>query len=101
VQWQDGEAIPLNARVVQVETAKERVKAQGVVGGIYPTANLSSSAAFYVMPLLCLDPEFGVPMLGIKFLIARSPDPEIYFPAGTEVVLELTRSADFPTPGVP
>jgi LssY C-terminus len=101
VQQRDGTAIPVEARVFRVETAKERVNAHGVIGGIYPTANLSSSAAFYVLPLLCVDPEFGVPMLGIKFLIARSPDPEIYFPAGTEVILELTRSADFPTPGVP
>jgi hypothetical protein len=96
VQWQHGTAIPFDARVIQVETAKERVSARGVVGGIYPTANLSSSAAFYVLPLLCVDPEFGVPMLGIKFLIARSPDPEIYFPAGTEIILQLTAEADIP-----
>jgi LssY C-terminus len=37
-------------------------------------------------------------MLGIKFLIARSPDPEIYFPAGTELILQLTAEADIPAP---
>lgn len=101
VKLPNGTAIPVQARVAQVETAKERVNAQGVIGGIYPTANVSSSAAFYVLPLLCLDPEFGVPLLGVKFLIARSPDPEIYFPAGTELILQLTAEADIPYPGGP
>jgi hypothetical protein len=101
VQLPDGTSIPVQARVVQVETAKERVNDQGVVGGIYPTANLSATAAFYVLPLLYLDPEFGVPLLGIKSLIARSPDHEIYFPAGTEVILQLTAEADVRTAGVP
>jgi hypothetical protein len=99
VQLPDGAALPIDARVAQVETAKERVNAEGVIGGIYPTANVSSSAAFYVLPLLCVDPQFGVPMLGVKFLIARSPDPEIYFPAGTEVILQLIAEADIPYTG--
>jgi LssY C-terminus len=100
VRSPDGAAIPVQARVLQVETAKERVDPQGVIRGIYPTANLSSTAAFYVLPLMYLDPEFGVPVLGIKSLIARSPDPEIYFPAGTELILKLTAEADIPNPGV-
>lgn len=101
VQLPNGTAIPVDARVAQVETAKERVNAQGVIGGIYPTANVSSSAAFYVLPLLCIDPEFGIPILGVKFLIARSPDPEIYFPAGTEMLLQLTADANIPDAGAP
>jgi len=101
VQLPHEAAIPVETRVVQVETAKERVNAQGMIGGIYPTANLSSGAAFYVIPLLCVDPALGAPMLGIKYLIARSPDPEIYFPAGTEIILELTANADIPGPVAP
>ncbi|MFL6351083.1 MAG: LssY C-terminal domain-containing protein [Bryobacteraceae bacterium] len=99
VHLPDGTRIAVQAHVVQVETAKERVNDQGVVGGIYPTANLSSTAAFYVLPLLYLDPEFGVPLLGIKSLIARSPDPEIYFPPGTEMILQLTAAAHVNSPG--
>jgi LssY C-terminus len=97
----EGAAVPVHARVVEVETAKERVNPQGVIGGIYPTANLSSTIDFYVLPLLYLDPGFGAPMLGIKFLIARSPDPEIYFAAGTELILEFTADVNIPNPGAP
>lgn len=101
VQLPDGAAIPIEARAVRVETAKERVNPRGMIGGIYPTANISSTVGFYMLPLLCADPEFGVPVLGIKFLVARSPDPEIYFPAGTEMVLQLAADAYISHPGVP
>lgn len=92
----DGDAVPLEARVTQVETAKERVNAQGIVSGIYPTVNLSAGVAYYALPLLCIEPHFGLPFLGIKVVIARSPDPEIYFPAGTEMIVQLTRKAAIP-----
>jgi LssY C-terminus len=101
VQLPNGEAIPITARVIQVETAKERVNAQGIISGIYPTANVSSSVAFYALPLLWIDPEVGVPVFAIKCVIARSPDPEIYFPPGTEVFLRLSANADIPTSGTP
>lgn len=96
LRFADGTSVPIRAEVAQVETAKERVDQEGVVGGIYPTANLSSSLASYVIPLLWIDPNFGWPFLGIKVVIARSPDPEIYFPAGTELLLRLLADASLP-----
>lgn len=95
VRLADGRAFPVRTRVVDVETAKERVNGSGVIGGIYPTANLSSGAAFFVSALVA-DPALAAPVLAIKFLIARSPDPEIYFPAGTELVLRITNDAELP-----
>lgn len=92
----DGSTAPIDATVMQVETAKERVSPEGVVRGIYPTANVSSSLASYLFPLAWVAPHFGVPFLGIKVVIARSPDPEIYFPAGTEFVLRLNEPASLP-----
>lgn len=101
LQLPDGTVVPIQAVVKQVETAKERVDAGGVVRGIYPTANLSSSLASYVIPLLWVDPHFGLPFLGIKVVIARSPDPEIYFPAATEFVLRTTAEANVPASKTP
>ena len=100
VQESGGAAVQLQARVREVETAKERVNTQGMISGIYPTANLSSGLAFYALPLMCTRPGVGAVMLGIKTIIARSPDPEIYFPAGTEMILELTSAADIPRSSV-
>ncbi len=90
----NGKAIPVETQLVEVETAKERVNSDGSVGGIYPTANLSSTVSFYIVPALYLAPAAAVPVLGVKFLIARSPDPEIYFPPGTEMILRLTSAAE-------
>lgn len=100
LQLPDGTSLSFDARVADVETAKERVNTQGMVGGIYPTANLSSSVALYTLRMLCVHPDFGIPMLGIKLLIARSPDSEIYFPAGTEMILQLAATVDVPTAGI-
>ncbi len=96
-----GAAVPMEARVTQVETARERVDSQGMISGIYPTMNLSSGAVSYVLPLLCIEPHFGLPFLGVKVMIARSPDPEIFFPAGTEMLLRLTREAALPNVAIP
>lgn len=96
IQLPTGPTVPIETRVVRVETAKERVGADGMIGGISPTSSLSSSVAFYTLPLLCMDPAMGAPIWGVKLLIARSPDPEIYFPAGTELVLRLTTESDIP-----
>ena len=97
VRLPDGRVFPVKTQVRQVETARERVSESGVIGGIYPTASLSSGASFFVSALIS-EPAIAVPMLAVKFLIARSPDGEIYFPAGTELILETT--SDVATPNL-
>ena len=101
LHWPDGKTSSINAQMVEVETGKEHVNASGTILGMRPTASLSSSVAFYALPILCMDPALAAPVLGIKFLIARSPDPEIYFPAGTEVVVKFTAPAQIAPSGAP
>lgn len=91
-----GEVISIKTSLAEVETAKERVSDDGVVHGISPTANLSSSLASYAWPLLYAAPVAGMPVMAVKFLIARSPDSEILFPAGTEVILRVTETVSVP-----
>ena len=95
VRMPDGRAVPVKTVVREVETARERVSESGVIGGIYPTASLSSGASFFVSALIA-EPAVAVPLLAVKFLIARSPDGEIYFPAGTELILETTQNVTLP-----
>jgi LssY C-terminus len=98
LQLPSGEAIPVNTKLVEVETAKENVDGLGTVHGIHPVASLSSSVSFYAVPLLLVDPAIGAPVLAMKTLVAPSPDPEIYFPAGTELILRLTTAVEVPAP---
>ena len=93
-----GAAIPVHTQLVEVETAKEHVDDLGTVHGIHPIASLSSSLSFYVVPLLLVDPTIGAPVWCIKSLIAPSPNPEIRFPTGTELILRLTTSVTVPAP---
>lgn len=87
--------LPVVARVLEVETAKERVNDKGVIGGIHPAVNLSSGFSIFISSLL-MEPGIAVPVLGVKFLIARSPDPEIYFPPGTELIVQIVRGIPLP-----
>ena len=99
LRWPDGEISPIDAQVVEVENGKEQVSANGVIRGIHPTASLSSSFTFYGLPILCMEPHIALSALSVKFVIARSPDPEIYFPAGTEFFVKLTAPANIEPSG--
>ncbi len=97
LQFLNGEAIPVQTEVLEVETAKERVDIDGTVRGIHPAVSLSSSLAIFTVPLLFAVPTVGVPVWGIKCMIAPSASPEIYFPSGTELILRLTAPVEVPS----
>ena len=90
LQFLNGEATPIETELLEVETAKERVDIDGTVRGIHPAVSLSSSLALFTVPLLFAVPTVGVPVWGIKSMIAPSASPEIYFPPGTGLILRLT-----------
>ena len=92
----DGTGIPLSARLVEIDTAKERVDDLGTVTGIPPIASLSSALSFFVVPLLLVNPPLGVPIWGMKSVIAPSANPEIRFPTGTELILRLSATVTLP-----
>jgi LssY C-terminus len=94
----DGAAIPVNAQLVAVDTAKEQVDGLGTVYGIHPIVSLSSGVAYFAVPLLLADPTIGAPVWGVKSVIAPSANPEIHFPAGTELILRLSTAVTLPEP---
>jgi hypothetical protein len=98
LQLPSGAAIPVNTQLLEVETAKEHVDALGTVHGIHPIVSLSSSLSFCTVPLLLVDPPIGAPVLAIKSLVAPSPNSEIQFPTGTELILRLTTAVPVTPP---
>jgi LssY-like putative type I secretion system component LssY len=96
LRLRNGETILIKSEVAGVETAKERVNVTGTVQGIHPMASLSSTLDVFAVPLLCVTPPVGAPVWATKSLIAPPADPEIYFPAGTEVILRLTAPVNIP-----
>jgi LssY C-terminus len=91
-------AVAVNAQLVRVETAKEHVDDLGTVQGIHPIVSVSSSVDYCIFPLLLVNPAIGAPIWGLKHVIAPSANPEIHFPAGTEVVLRLSAAVTLPAP---
>ncbi len=96
IRLPSGAEVPVNTQLAEVETAKERVDKLGTVRGIHPIVSLSSIWTYCAVPLVVIDPPIGVPVWGVKFLVAPSPNPEIDFPAGTEVILRLTAPLTLP-----
>jgi hypothetical protein len=93
-----GIAIPIDAQLVEVETAKELVDDRGIVRGIHAIVSLSSGVAYCAVPLILMDPAIGVPVWGVKSVIAPSANPEILFPMGTELILRLSTAVTLPAP---
>jgi hypothetical protein len=96
IRLPSGAEVPVNTQLAEVETAKEHVDNLGTVHGIHPIVSLSSVWTYCAVPLVVVDPPIGVPLWGAKFLVAPSPNPEIDFPAGTEVILRLTAPVTLP-----
>lgn len=95
----DGTSVAMDARVSSVETARESVRPDGAILGINPTANFSTGVSAMFTLFYLGEPEFRLPFIGFKLLAARSPDAEIAFPSGTEVILRLTSSLELRLPG--
>ncbi len=91
-------AIPVNTRLVDVDTAKEHVDALGTVRGIHPIVSLASGVDYFAVPLLLAEPAIGVLVWGVKSVIAPSANPEIHFPTGTELLIRLTNAVTLPEP---
>ena len=99
LQIPGSETVPVHLRLVQVETAKERVDNRGVVRGIHPMVSLAAELSFCTVPLSFVFPLLSIPVWGIKSLIAPSANPEIFFPQGTEILLRVVAPAALPSHG--
>ena len=91
-------AIPVNAQLIEVDTAKEHVDDLSTVYGIHPIVSVSSGVAYFAVPLLLANPTIGAPIWGVKSVIAPSANPEIHFPTGTEIILRLSTAVILPEP---
>jgi opacity protein-like surface antigen len=85
----NGESVPLQCRISEVENARETVDAQGRIQGIRSTATLSNRASGVVGSLAFGDPIAAIFTTAASASILRFSEPEISLPAGTELIAEL------------
>jgi len=92
---QQGSPIDINGRVNEVDNARENVK-NGVIRGIRstetPQGEISSRLRY--LPSLHLYPD--PVLLGFKLLFPVFPEPEIYLPPGTDLLVSLKDNVDLP-----
>jgi hypothetical protein len=86
----DGESVPLQCRITEVENARESVDAQGRIQGIRSTATLSYRASGVLGSLAFGDPIAAIFTTAASASVLRFSEPEISLPVGTELIAELT-----------
>jgi opacity protein-like surface antigen len=86
----NGDSVPLQCRIIEVENARETVDTQGRIQGIRSTATLSNRASGVVGSLAFGDPIAAIFTTAASASVLRFSEPEISLPAGTELIAELT-----------
>lgn len=82
------QSVPIVASVLTVDNAREQVS-NGVIHGIRSTNTLQGTITSRLKYLPALNPYPDLGLLLFKATFPIFPEPEIYFPTGTEVQLKL------------
>ena len=81
-------SLPIVASVAAIDNAREQVS-NGVVHGIRSTNTLQGTITSRLKYLPALNPYPDLGLLLFKATFPIFPEPEIYFPAGTDIQLKL------------
>jgi hypothetical protein len=90
-----GVDIALTARVEEVENAREHVK-KGVVQGIRSSNTFQGSINSRLIHLPTWNPYSDPFLIAYKVVFPIFPEPEIYYPAGTDIHLLTTKELSAP-----
>lgn len=86
-----GETISISTQVTEVDNGRERVTRNGRIQGIRSTGSISYRVSGYIRTLLQWEVHAELAEWFIRSLLVQLPEPEIYYPAGVELTLKLTR----------
>src|SRR5271154_1003632 len=86
----DGTSLPVSTRLTDVDNSREKVVQDGSIRGVRTTSSVSYRFSGYIRTLLCWEVHAHIAFWVIKTMIVQVPEPEIYYPAGSELTLALT-----------
>ena len=86
----DGRSLAINTRLYQVENSRESVDAKGAIRGIRSTDTLGHSAESKISSVSAVDPIAYLFTTVSATAVLGFAEPEILYPAGTEMVIEFT-----------
>ena len=87
----DSDTIPISAQVADVDNSRERVTPSGRIQGVRVTGSMTNRVGGYIRTALQWEVHAEIAEWAIKSLLIQLPEPEIYYPAGVELTLTLTR----------
>ncbi len=93
--------MPLFARVLSVDNGREKVSRTGRILGVRATGSICYRVSGYVRAVIDWEPHAALADWLLKSLITELPEPEIYYSAGTELTLALTRNVTVPVTAAP
>jgi opacity protein-like surface antigen len=85
----DGAVVPLITRLTEIENARESVDQHGRVKGIRSTGTLGYRANNVIAGFAMFDPIAYLYVNVAAARVLRFSEPEIWFPAGTEISIKL------------
>lgn len=91
ISFPGGQVSALAARIAQVDNGRERVTPTGLIQGIRATGSIAYRVSGYIKMLLLWNFHAELAEWLIRSLVVQLPEPEIYYPAGTELTLSVTR----------
>jgi hypothetical protein len=94
----DNRMLTIAAQLAQVDNGRERVGRDGVIHGVRSTGSLCYRVSGYIRTALQWEVHADVAVWLIKTLLVQVPEPEIYYPAGVEMTLSLTKPLMYPVP---
>jgi hypothetical protein len=91
-----GSPTSISASVLEVENAREQVTSKGVIQGIRSTYTPEGRIDSRLIHLPTYNPYSDMGLIVYKATIPIFPEPEIYYPAGTDLRLKLTAPVHSP-----
>ncbi len=87
--YEDGSTIAFSARVEEIENAREQVK-HGVIQGVLSSDTFQGRINSRLIHLPTWNPYSDLGLIIYKATFPIFPEPEIYYPAGTDIRLKTT-----------
>ncbi len=91
-----GLSVQIQTQVSEIDNARETVDSQGRVRGIRSTGTLGYRANNLIAGFAMVDPIAYIYVNAASARMLRFSEPEIWFPAGTELAVRLTRPVTLP-----
>ncbi len=84
-----GDQLSVATRLLEVDNGRERVVENGLIRGVRTTGSIAYRATGYIRIALGWELHAQLALWAAKLLVVQVPEPEIYYPAGVELTLNL------------